>query len=129
MSDIAGRIFPVPPSLRFVVLRHDGIPDPHFDLMFETSPGSSLVTWRSARWPIDRETPLVRIAEHRRSYLDYQGPVSGGRGQVHRVTTGFYRLQQTDALWRLTFRDLIASSELVFRLESGDRWTAEPRQF
>jgi hypothetical protein len=125
MSDIAGRISPAPPSLRYVVLRHEGIAEPHFDLMFETSPGSALATWQSPRWPIESETPLVRLGDHRREYLDYEGAISGDRGHVRRVTRGYYRLDRTDdTLWRLTFRDMIASSQLVFRRESGERWVA-----
>jgi hypothetical protein len=77
-----------PPALRFVVLRHDGIDAPHFDLMLETAPGSPLMTWRSERWPIDRPTPLVKLGDHRRDFLDYQGPLSGGRGFVTRVDGG-----------------------------------------
>src|SRR5947209_2180738 len=115
MSDIAGRIFPTPPALRYVVLRHEGIDDPHFDLMFETSSGSALATWRSPQWPIERETILTRLADHRREYLDYEGPVSGGRGHVRRITSGFYRLERRDeSNWRLTFRDTLAYQQLNF---------------
>ena len=61
VSDIAGRIFPTPPALRYVVLRHEGIDEPHFDVMFETTSGSKLVTWRSPRWPIESETKLTKL--------------------------------------------------------------------
>ena len=44
------------PSLRYVVLRQDGINEPHFDLMIETAPGSHLATWRSPVWPIESPT-------------------------------------------------------------------------
>ena len=37
-------------SLRYAILHHTGIPSPHFDLMFETAPGSDLATWRVERW-------------------------------------------------------------------------------
>ena len=126
MSDIAGRISPAPPSLRYVVLRHEGVPDPHYDLMFETLPGSPLATWRSHRWPIDGDTPLQRLPDHRREYLDYEGPLTGHRGNVWRVTTGFHRLERLDdGLWRFTVRDLIATAQFEFRRESGDRWLAQ----
>jgi hypothetical protein len=127
MSDIAGRIFPTPPQLRYVVLRHDGVPVPHFDLMVETSSGSELATWQSSHWPIETDTPLTRLPDHRRMYLDYEGPVSGDRGEVHRVASGRLRLdRRSDTLWRLTFRDLIAYSQLELRHESKDRWLAHP---
>lgn len=85
-----------PAALRYVVLRHEGIPDPHFDLMFETSPGSKLATWRSPAWPITPETPLIPLPDHRRDYLTYEGAVSQGRGSVRRVAQGFHRVHADD---------------------------------
>ena len=38
--------------LQYVILRHEEIAEPHFDLMFETLPGSELATWQAERWPI-----------------------------------------------------------------------------
>jgi len=73
---------------RFVVLRHEGIPNPHFDLMFEQAPGSTLATWRSDVWPITQPCPLDHLDDHRRDYLEYEGPVSGDRGHVRRVAAG-----------------------------------------
>jgi hypothetical protein len=90
------------PALRYVVLRHDGIPDPHFDLMFELQPGAPLTTWRSPLWPIDRRVILTPLPPHRRDYLDYEGPVSGGRGYVTRVAFGSFLLSMPDAeTWEL----------------------------
>ena len=76
--------------LRYVVLRHDGVADPHYDLMFETSPGSSLATWRSGEWPPRPGTPLIHLNDHRAAYLSYEGKVSGDRGFVRRVYSGFH---------------------------------------
>jgi hypothetical protein len=128
MSDIAGRIFPTPPALRYVVLRHEGVDDPHFDLMFETSSGSALATWRSPRWPIESDTSLTKLADHRRAYLDYEGPVSDNRGHVRRITSGFYRLERASsgATWIMTFRDTLGHSQLQFTRDAADRWTARP---
>jgi hypothetical protein len=77
-------------SLRFVILRHDGVPEPHFDLMFETAPGGPLETWRSPAWPIASPVTLTLLAPHRRAYLTYEGPVSNNRGVVTRVAEGTY---------------------------------------
>src|ERR1700704_6253512 len=128
MSDIAGRIFPTPPALRYVVLRHEGIDEPHFDVMFETTSGSKLVTWRSPRWPIESETKLTKLADHRREYLEYEGPLTENRGHVRRITAGFFCLEHTDdgARWLLTFRDTLGHAQLEFVLNTGDRWTARP---
>src|SRR5207237_303343 len=78
-------------SLRYVILRHEGISEPHFDLMFEESDGGTLMTWRSERWPIDRPTALAKLRNHRRDYLEYEGPLSGHRGWVRCVESGTYR--------------------------------------
>ena len=73
---------------RFVVLEHDH-PFLHWDLMLEA--GESLRTWRLAAPPgpgvVTEATPL---GEHRRLYLDYEGPVSGGRGTVRRWDAGTF---------------------------------------
>lgn len=76
------------PLPRYVVLLHKGIPEPHFDLMFEWRSGSDLVTLRLNEWPITPRTLQERLPDHRRLYLDYEGPISGGRGEVRRITSG-----------------------------------------
>ena len=79
--------------LRYVVLRHDGIDNPHFDVMWESSPGSALVTIRTEEWPMREPARFERVGDHRREYLEYEGPVSGGRGHVRRVARGTCRHQ------------------------------------
>jgi hypothetical protein len=81
------------PALRFVVLRHEGVAEPHFDLMFETSPESELLTWRAPSWPLQPGMILTELGSHRRAYLSYEGPVSGNRGNVRRVAAGRYALR------------------------------------
>ena len=76
------------PTLRFVVLHHTNIPEPHFDLMIETSPGSNLATWRSPCWPIDEPTELEKLRDHRRDYLEFEGQITGDRGTVTRISRG-----------------------------------------
>jgi hypothetical protein len=71
---------------QFVVLVHDH-PVLHWDFMLEKE--AVLRTWRLARQPsqpgpIDAEA----LADHRLSYLDYEGPVSGNRGTVRRFDRG-----------------------------------------
>ena len=129
------------PQFRYAVLKHDGVSPPHFDLLFETDPRTSLTTWRSEVWPIITATPLVKIADHRREYLNYQGPVGADRGSVSRVASGYYRLERpTAGVWRLTFRDYMGFIKLEFcRDEAAPRatpsdamtsteepWTAKP---
>lgn len=117
--------------LRFVVLHHTGVPDPHFDLMLETTPGSPLATWRCRHWPIDRPGALVRLPDHRRQYLEYEGPVSGGRGEVRRVATGTIELTtcprgDAGAVLLVLFSADGQLSRLCLVPEAGDRWKAEP---
>lgn len=38
-----------------------------------------------------------RMADHRRLYLAYEGPLSGGRGQVRRLATGWMRVERAAA--------------------------------
>ncbi|HXY35612.1 MAG TPA: DNA polymerase ligase N-terminal domain-containing protein, partial [Planctomycetaceae bacterium] len=73
---------------RFVVLTHDH-PFLHWDLMLEH--GDSLRTWRLKK-PPDAEGSITAeaLGNHRLAYLDYEGPVSGGRGTVERWDAGTY---------------------------------------
>jgi hypothetical protein len=93
------------PALRYVVLYHDGIADPHFDLMIESQPGGPLYTWRCPQNPVTQYvTVAARIANHRREYLDYEGPISGNRGRVTRVAAGVGRLERVRPrawMWQL----------------------------
>ena len=80
-------------ALRYAVLHHTGVDAPHYDLLVETAAGSPLMTYRVDRWPMETGAVLVeRLADHRRIYLDYEGPISGNRGSVRRVAQGTCRL-------------------------------------
>lgn len=74
--------------IRYVVLRHQGVAEPHFDLMVDAGCGGKLLTWRLRRWPPDGTREAVRLTDHRREYLEYEGEVCGGRGWVQRVEAG-----------------------------------------
>lgn len=78
--------------LRYVVLRHEGVDPPHFDLMFETAEGSALATWRAEHWPLRQHLPLVHLPDHRPSYLTYEGELSNNRGWVRRVAAGTHQV-------------------------------------
>jgi hypothetical protein len=109
------------PSIRFVVLRHEGVPEPHFDLMIEAEPGGALITWRVADWPITREVRLTRLADHRRAYLEYEGAVSGDRGYVKRVAAG-----ECEPRWssKDELRVTLMGNNLTIRRLENERWTA-----
>ena len=80
---------------RFVVLRHEpGAAGPrklHWDLMLEF--GGSLRTWALEHEPHVKEEILAdELPRHRLDYLDYEGPVSGGRGIVSRFDRGTFEV-------------------------------------
>jgi hypothetical protein len=111
--------------LRYAVLWHQDIDQPHYDLMFETAPGSGLATWRSPTWPITSSTSLQKLRDHRPAYLSYHGQLSGDRGSVTQIAAGTCQIE-IDELSRWTIRLDSISRPLVFELLYDDRWQAEP---
>ncbi|HOB73258.1 MAG TPA: DNA polymerase ligase N-terminal domain-containing protein [Phycisphaerae bacterium] len=86
---------------QYVILRHVQSEGPHWDLMLDQ--GETLATWQLAADPAalaEKNSPAViparRIADHRRAYLTYEGPVSRGRGHVTRIDSGTYELTRQD---------------------------------
>jgi hypothetical protein len=77
---------------RFVVLEHDSPHGRHWDFMLEV--GQSLATWALAQ-PPDAPAPIAAksLPDHRLAYLDYEGPISGGRGSVARWDQGIYQFE------------------------------------
>ena len=75
---------------RFVLLEHD-YPSLHYDFMIEW--GDVLRTWRLDRIPSEAASiPAKMLPDHRSAYLDYEGPVSGDRGEVSRIDCGDYEI-------------------------------------
>jgi hypothetical protein len=108
---------------RFVILEHDH-PELHWDFMLED--GGVLRTWRFAVPPaLGHSCAARQLTDHRLAYLDYEGPVSGGRGSVRRWEQGNY-----DWLWDtpddLAVRLMGEWLRGVVRLTrlSGDEWAA-----
>ena len=64
----------------------DGV---HWDLLLQDGP--TLKTWALDR-PIapGEGQPARPLPDHRPLYLDYEGPISGGRGTVRRVDSGTF---------------------------------------
>lgn len=92
-------------EVRYVVLFHRHPQGDHYDLMIED--GDVLATWKVPRPPEhcrEGELSCTRINDHRRMYLDYEGPVSGNRGDVTRHDSGCCRVELSgDAEWRVAF--------------------------
>ena len=73
---------------RFAVLEHDH-PALHWDFLLEHE--GVLLTWRLSAPPEDGATVgAVPSFDHRLAYLDYEGPVGGGRGSVKRWDGGTF---------------------------------------
>jgi hypothetical protein len=112
---------------RFVILEHDH-PALHWDLMLES--GDVLRTWRLSAVP---EVGMIVAAEptfdHRKMYLDYEGPISGGRGTVRRWDSGTYeptvapqREEETKIAVELAGK--LLQGRLHLRRTSEGAWTA-----
>jgi hypothetical protein len=79
---------------RFAILEHNH-PRLHWDLLLEE--GDHLRAWRLMEPPrAGSALAAEAIADHRLMYLNYEGPVSGGRGEVRRWDGGDYVIQKSD---------------------------------
>lgn len=115
---------------QYVILRHDH-PELHWDLMLEE--GDVLKTWRLPQPPeIDPasdESSLDLTAEalpdHRLVYLEYEGPVSGDRGQVSRWDRGTFTLleRSEDQLVALLTGEELAGRLTLKKTEQENQWS------
>lgn len=125
--------------LRFVLLLHDcphDKPRPtHCDLMFEA--GDSLATWALAALPSDWQASLddpqlklastnvvdaERLPDHRLAYLEYEGPVSNGRGSVRRLDAGTYDAANNPYEFAIEGNHLRGTIVLQPPHENSDPW-------
>jgi hypothetical protein len=116
---------------RFAVLHHaaaggagsaEGADAPHYDFLFDTTDTSSLVTFRLPDWPLAPGSThrALKLREHRRIYLTYEGQISGDRGHVSRVAEGEVRVFQSGANWLLSGPD--DRPFLIFEPVQNDEW-------
>ena len=93
-----------PRTGRYVILAHQTHDGLHWDLMLEW--GDILKTWSLAQEPDRYSTTLIGtpLPDHRILYLDYEGPISGNRGEVRRWDTGrFTLIAETSKTWTIEF--------------------------
>ncbi len=107
---------------RYVILRHELPPDneqaSHYDLMFEAVDG--LATWAIDAPPAIKPLEARQLPVHRRTYLDYEGPVSASRGRVDRWDFGTFEvLPQGEDDVRLALRGARLAGQLT--LHSSDQ--------
>ncbi len=104
-TTLAGFLFM---STRFAILHHQELTGEHWDLMLEH--GDVLLTWQLDADPVSPDVLPIRarrIADHRKTYLTYGGPISDDRGSVTRVDGGSVEFEN------------ITESEVVLRLAEG----------
>ncbi len=112
---------------RYVILVHDK-PTIHWDLMLQS--GDALKTWRLLVEPTFEELlrgPVAaeEIHDHRLAYLDYEGPVSGDRGNVIRFDQGTFDGNRTENEWRLHLRGKHLIGNYILRREDEAHWIFE----
>lgn len=110
---------------RYVILEHDNPRGLHWDLLLETA--GLLCTWAISRPPDEsQELPAERLPDHRRVYLEYEGPISGNRGTVTRWDWGEYRiLRRRDGFLEFSVRGQRwrGSVRLARRESASEEWT------
>lgn len=115
---------------RFALLIHDH-PFVHWDLLVER--GELLRSWRLMESP-DRwcsaahlaDLPAEAIGDHRRMYLDYEGPVGRERGRVARWDHGQAEwLAESETSVRLRLNGSRLVGELTLNRETSQSlWTS-----
>lgn len=111
---------------RYVVLRHDH-PEVHWDFMLEAE--GVLRTWRLPSPPHAMAMEATALPDHRLAYLDYEGPVSDGRGTVVCWDRGTYEMLTTAGeVNRARLIGDVLRAIATWRLLEGGRWQFEFRE-
>ena len=120
---------------RFVILEHN-YPAKHWDFLLEE--GNCLRAWKLLESPQafllspdGQEKVLLKAegaANHRLIYLDYEGPISGNRGEVKRFDFGtFSYIEQNDQTTKIDLQGVQLKG--VFRLsQKQSSWLFETDQ-
>lgn len=75
------------------LLEDAGTPDPRAALLWTGRCVLGPAQWRAAgTWEVQSAPP------HRRVYLTYEGPITGGRGQVRQVAAGWFTVKKWSAV-------------------------------
>ncbi len=99
--------------MRFVILKHQDRGNLHYDLMLEGD--EKLITWNCSQNPLTHPAAECRrIADHRKAYLTYEGPVSQNRGAVQRIESGRYdAIEINESHWVVQLKGQHASVKLT----------------
>jgi len=116
---------------RYVIQHHSGHGADHCDLMLQR--GDVLWTWQLDE-PLSPQAgamPARRIGDHRLAHLDYEGPISRGRGQCRIVDRGRLSwLELGDERIVVALRDGSSAGryELVLADATAGLWRIRPVQ-
>lgn len=107
---------------RFVLLEHRWI-GVHWDFLLER--GEVLQSWAiDAPIVTGQDQPARRLPDHRLAYLDYEGPISAGRGEVTRVARGTYEVREwSEDRLKLTILSPQLSGSAMLSREGGGAWS------
>lgn len=124
--------------MRFALLFHRVPPaDPrsdHYDLLLEI-PGT-LLSWELSVKPFQQDGTTIgrQLPNHRLLYLDYQGPLTGNRGQVEQVFVGELQWQTQPAADTSPLQAVVTVHETDWLLQlstesqAGNSWLVEWRR-
>jgi hypothetical protein len=120
------------PTTRFALLRHDVPADfgrqSHWDLLLEWE--DACWTWAMNELPAgftamggSTGVPAKRLADHRKLYLEYEGPLSEGRGTVSRELDGECQWWEATATSvRVQLSSDLGRCEILLEQLHGDSW-------
>lgn len=114
------------PSALYAILRHEGIGQPHFDVMFQTAVDSKLITYRCPAWRPGEPVEVEKIGDHRQAYLTFEGEISGGRGTVKRIEQGICLAERTTGGgWSVDLRPIPDGERIVLTIfRANGAWKA-----
>jgi len=106
----------------FVMLHHQSLAGEHWDIMLETD--SALTTWSIPPQCLNGlpfVCPAIRLPDHRKHYLNYEGELTGNRGTVCQIDAGTYErlspemfmLRGTNFCGKLTVKDEMMTFEPI----------------
>ncbi len=107
---------------RFVILEHRRA-DTHWDVMLERT--GTLRTWAVDSLIHPGATLSARaLPDHRLAYLEYEGPISGDRGEVRRIAQGTYvRLEWSDERIVVDLQGDQLRGRLMLSRDGGNAWS------
>lgn len=112
---------------RFTISHHTGSKDgDHYDLMLEH--GDGLRTWRLVNTAFQAFQVARQIKDHRKTYLDFEGEISGDRGRVKIWDTGTYTIDDwKDDRIQVAIVGRVLKTRLIMTLGPKHPEDADPR--